>query len=373
MIIDSPIISGSLILTGSAAFTGSLTLSGSMNTIGTITATTLVVQTITSSISSITGSTQFGSSSINTHQFTGSVYISGSTTGSVLNINRTAALNAGTYVSQSLVIRGSVGLTTDPADGVARLTLIGDSNTGDGTIDWGGNGNFNLRFTNNGNERIRITSGGNLLIGRTSDGLSTAKLQVSGGPFWMDFSTYAYFNSRYNNTSNYGNIIFNNGAGQNLWFGETATNVFSIGNGSAGSAIGTTVAIRWDLSSGANYMPSYGNGTMSISSGQITTSSDKNLKIDDGGINNALDKVLNLNPRYFYWKKDSGIEDTDRHLGFYAQDVQEALGVEVANDNSSGRWGIYDRGIIAMLTKAIQELNIKLEAANAEIEALKSK
>ena len=48
--------------------TGSLTLTGSLNTIGTITATTLVVQTITSSISAITGSTKFGELSTNTHQ-----------------------------------------------------------------------------------------------------------------------------------------------------------------------------------------------------------------------------------------------------------------------------------------------------------------
>jgi hypothetical protein len=58
--------------------TGSLNLSGSLTTTGTITATTLVVQTITSSISSITGSTNFGTLSSNTHTFTGSILTSGS-------------------------------------------------------------------------------------------------------------------------------------------------------------------------------------------------------------------------------------------------------------------------------------------------------
>ena len=60
------------------SLSGSLNLSGSLTTTGTITATTLVVQTITSSISSITGSTNFGSLATNTHTFTGSVLISGS-------------------------------------------------------------------------------------------------------------------------------------------------------------------------------------------------------------------------------------------------------------------------------------------------------
>jgi hypothetical protein len=60
------------------SLSGSLNLSGSLTTTGTITATTLVVQTITSSISSITGSTNFGSLSSNTHTFTGSMFISSS-------------------------------------------------------------------------------------------------------------------------------------------------------------------------------------------------------------------------------------------------------------------------------------------------------
>jgi hypothetical protein len=56
---------------------GSLLVSGSITSTSTITAQTLVVQTVTSSVSTITGSTQFGSSSINTHQFTGSVLVNG--------------------------------------------------------------------------------------------------------------------------------------------------------------------------------------------------------------------------------------------------------------------------------------------------------
>jgi hypothetical protein len=45
---------------------------------GTLTAQTIIAQTITSSIDFVTGSTRFGSTTDNTHQFTGSVSISGS-------------------------------------------------------------------------------------------------------------------------------------------------------------------------------------------------------------------------------------------------------------------------------------------------------
>jgi hypothetical protein len=69
---------GSFATTGSNQFNGSQTVTGSLTATGTIVAQTLVVQTITSSVDFVTGSTRFGSTTGNTHQFTGSVSISGS-------------------------------------------------------------------------------------------------------------------------------------------------------------------------------------------------------------------------------------------------------------------------------------------------------
>jgi hypothetical protein len=99
----------------------------------------------------------------------------------------------------------------------------------------------------------------------------------------------------------------------------------------------------------------YSNGSLSVSSGIVVSSSDKCMKIDDGGIDIALPKIMCLNPRYFYWKPETCLNSCDRQLGFYAQDVSEALGTEVANQSHNCSWGIYDRGIIAMLTKGMQE------------------
>jgi hypothetical protein len=61
---------------------------------GTITAQTLVVQVITSSTDYVTGSTRFGSTTANTHQFTGSVTITGSfaVTGPATITNLTGSL-----------------------------------------------------------------------------------------------------------------------------------------------------------------------------------------------------------------------------------------------------------------------------------------
>jgi hypothetical protein len=79
MIIDSPVISGSLAASfKNVAITGSLGVTGSITTTGTITAQTLVVQTITSSVIYSSGSNVFGNNIANTQTFTGSVYITGS-------------------------------------------------------------------------------------------------------------------------------------------------------------------------------------------------------------------------------------------------------------------------------------------------------
>jgi hypothetical protein len=86
---------------------GSATITGSLTVTNTLTAQTLIVQTITSSVEFITGSTQFGSIITNTHQFTGSVTISGSLSvnnSSVILSNQTGSM---TVLTASNALTGS--------------------------------------------------------------------------------------------------------------------------------------------------------------------------------------------------------------------------------------------------------------------------
>jgi hypothetical protein len=64
----------------SASFASTASSADNFTVRNTLTATTIVVQTITSSVDFVTGSTRFGTLSSNTHQFTGSVGITGSLT-----------------------------------------------------------------------------------------------------------------------------------------------------------------------------------------------------------------------------------------------------------------------------------------------------
>jgi hypothetical protein len=132
---------------------GSLNVSGAIVTNSTITAQTLVVQTITSSVSVITGSTNWGSLSSNTHTFTGSIYTSGSIG---INTNRPSA---------------SLHLST--TNGI-RLQYVGNEGFAQFSTD---SANAYI-FSGYDGERMRLTSAGNLGIGTNNP---SAKLTLIGG------------------------------------------------------------------------------------------------------------------------------------------------------------------------------------------------
>ena len=90
----------------------------------------------------------------------------------------------------------------------------------------------------------------------------------------------------------------------------------------------------------------------------------------------GLSDVIRLNPIKFKYdlpqEKRSG-NDANFHLGFSAQDVLEIIPEAVIYDNNRELYGISANELIPTLVNAIKELNTKLDAANVEIEALKSR
>jgi len=184
------ILNGTYATTGSNTFKNPQTINSNLTVTGSITAQTLVVQTVTSSVIYSSGSNVFGNLLANTQTFTGSVSI----TGSALNVN-----NGGLFVSSS----NNVGInTTNPTSPLTvkagsrsdtlRLTISGSSSVSDAVgITFGsanydkaqiiaynenvGNASGYLTFWTGGSpattdmtERIRITSAGNVGIGTTS-------------------------------------------------------------------------------------------------------------------------------------------------------------------------------------------------------------
>jgi hypothetical protein len=75
---DSNSISGSLVITGSTTTTGNITVQGNATVDGTITAQEFKTEFVSASIIFESGSTRFGDTTDDTHNFTGSLQISGS-------------------------------------------------------------------------------------------------------------------------------------------------------------------------------------------------------------------------------------------------------------------------------------------------------
>ena len=171
----SAIISGSLTIIQSGSIglnvNGNITGSNALFT-GTITAQTLVVQTITSSIDYVTGSTRFGSSSANTHQFTGSVSITGS-----LNVIGPATIN---NLTGSLFGTSSWSQYALTASYVTSTAIVGDVSriaTGSVTASVGiGTASFQIT---SGSSTILFVSNSNT-IGINTTGSSAYSLDVNG-------------------------------------------------------------------------------------------------------------------------------------------------------------------------------------------------
>jgi len=108
---------------------GSLIVTGSMTTSGTITAQTLVVQTITSSIVNMTGSNRFGGQLTDRQTFTGSVLITGSltvnTTGTEFQVTNNGVV-MGNLLVDSHSVTGSLRVTGSGTF-TSTISAIGES------------------------------------------------------------------------------------------------------------------------------------------------------------------------------------------------------------------------------------------------------
>jgi hypothetical protein len=206
MILNSPTISGSLTVTGNIITSGSITLSGSVasasyaatasfvalaqsasnavsaqtasfanafTVAGNLTAQTLVVQTITSSVDFVTGSTRFGSLLSNTHVFSGSVTMNPGG----LFVSSSGRVGIGTLIPSELLELSSA---TSPRVKITNTTNLGNSGIYFNVKDSGSNdlqgGVYYIPGTttyltlsgDNVSSHLNVTRAGNVGIGTTS-------------------------------------------------------------------------------------------------------------------------------------------------------------------------------------------------------------
>jgi hypothetical protein len=292
------------------------------------------------------------------------------TIGGNVCIGRTSAFNPNNYDSNRRFL--SIQATTGGVDRGAYLELIG---TAGGSPDyWVGRIAFaSTTTTSNNHAEINCLtdSGGSYsgsLIFSTTANASTTGVQerlriASTGIVTITSSIASEVILNVRNSSSTGNGLV-------IGAGSTSSHfVLKVENYNGSLDL---FQVKGDGTVKINQLTSNGTVATQSSNGTLYVSSDANLKIEDGYIENGLEKVLALKPRYFYWK-DKESFSADRQLGFYAQEVN-AVSEETANTPAEGcGWGIYDRGLVALLTAAIQEQNQMITSLQEQINELKNK
>jgi hypothetical protein len=409
----------------SSSFAATASSADNLTVRGTLTAQTINVQTITSSIEFITGSTRNGSIAANTHQFTGSVLMSGSL-GIGTNLpsaqihivgNSSSELTTGVKLVRSEQAGQYVVMNYE--SGIANFTAVDTAFSGP---------QFRFNTSTNGTtstERVRITKDGNVGIGivPNTGWSSFTALQLGGNTYNALASSNHYLNisaNTYYDGTNFRYITTNfatryqQSDGTHLWYigpSGTAGNAVSFTTAmsitSAGRVlIGTTTAsagaggfatsslhvdgeivskgslagVFWENRSGGTTDQSnwYGlytsagtiyvyNGAGNIaningSSGAYTATSDINKKKDFEQSNIGLNEVLQLNPTLYRMKTDG--EFSSKYLGFIAQEVKEFIpqAYSESGEGDNKFIGLTEMPIIAALTKAVQELSAKVTA-----------
>ena len=169
----------------SSSFAATASSADNFTVRGTLTAQNIVVQTITSSIEFNTGSTRNGSTTANTHEFTGSVLITGSlvVTGSIAAASFTGSTNFNTLVNKPNLFSSSAQITGN-IYAAGALFQFQDLTLGVGTTEGkiSTDGGKPIRFfpTNNV-ESTRFLANGNIITqngGTYSD--NGYRLQVNG-------------------------------------------------------------------------------------------------------------------------------------------------------------------------------------------------
>ena len=190
------ILNGTYATTGSNTFEGIQTINSNLTVTGSITAQTLVVQTVTSSVVYSSGSNVFGNNIANTQTFTGSMSVSGglvvTTTAPELTVGATGVTLGNVLtdvhnVTGSLGVTGSINATATTHSffgrvGINTLASNIDALWVSGSIGFSTGGGGGLTFADrSGNDlRIYTPSGATRFVDGT--GLSTfLTIQSSNG------------------------------------------------------------------------------------------------------------------------------------------------------------------------------------------------
>ena len=205
----------------------------------------------------------------------------------------------------------------------------------------GHHGNAHAFFTRSGvdtnTERFRINHDGKVIVKTNGINLENATATSSRG------------------------YSITNAAGTTGW---------TFGNGITASSHQFVI---YDNTAGAARLTIASNGVVS---GNLNDTSDEKLKenivsIADG----AISKIKQLRPVNFDWKKEMEVEDLKGESGFIAQEIKKVIpdlvkGTEYDENQKTSGYSVNTTGLVAYLTKALQEAITEIETLKAKVAAL---
>jgi hypothetical protein len=276
-----------------------------------------------------------------------------------------------------------VGYTVDQGagllqvNGTGRISSFDFGNNGAGDISWVAGGTFTIgtffgsatAFKTSNTERMRISDAGLVGIGTTSP---TKALDV-------------YNTTQRNQIAMSGtNVVAirwastDPNANERNW--EISNNIdgqgflsFRVG---ASQAADPTTSRMTISSAGIVTMSAYGAGTATFSAaGVISSVSDETWKIKDGVPTNTDAMLQKLEPGYWFYNEEKAPTfGEERQLGFYAQNVHEAIGEEAAPTPQEGKpWGYHDRSVLAIAVMSLKNALNTIEELKQRIETLENK
>lgn len=155
---------------------------------------------------------------------------------------------------------------------------------------------------------------------------------------------------------------FDNGGGILVTERGNGTGVFI--NQSAGESAATANGYGILITSTGTNEPIFVNHNGNIATlstaGVWTNASDSTLKKNISNLNYGLKELMQLRPVQYEMKSNS-----EKQIGFIAQEIQNII-PEVVNKNEGGKLSMSYGNLVALLTKALQEQQLKIEILEAE-------
>jgi hypothetical protein len=297
------ILNGTYATTSSNTFAGIQTVNSNLVVTGSITAQTLVVQTVTSSVVYSSGSNVFGNNIANTQTFTGSVNVSGSGTFTGI-VGVGGATEAGWSLKSNgnLKVENSNGTTVlqvnDTSTGGKAWSLI---SAGAGNAHSVAAGAFYLRNSSDSSTAFTIASTGAATFSSTiSAGVITGDSNSTGTPSIVakvgsggNNGTFGFGNNsnyRIRGGSDYGAMIFDTAGAEQMRITGGGTPTFQIGTYAGNSDIQLTASttgyssvLFGDGASGSDtyrgYVQYQHNGDYML----FATSATERMRITSGG------------------------------------------------------------------------------------------